>query len=127
MKKTLYVLLFVPIILILLSSTVLADDITSAMTGVGQSTGNAKILTIGGQILSVVLAIAQVAAIISLLVMAIKYMISAPADKAEYKAKLVPYIIGAVLIFASATFLSIAQGLGQAITNVGIGAGGITI
>ena len=46
-------------------------------------------------------------AVIMLSVIGIKYIISSPGEKADLKSRLIPYGIGAVLLFAGSTFLNI--------------------
>ena len=57
----------------------------------------------------VVKVIGVAVAIIMLLVIAIKYMTSAPGDKAEIKKHAVVYVVGAVILFAAAGILTIIQ------------------
>lgn len=46
-------------------------------------------------------------AVIVLIVLGIKYMMGSAEEKAEYKKTLLPYILGAVLVFAASTIASI--------------------
>lgn len=54
-------------------------------------------------------------AIIMLIVLAIKYMSTAPEGKAEVQKTMVPYIIGAVVLFAAGTFVGIIQTFAEGI------------
>ena len=48
-------------------------------------------------------------AIIILIVISMKYMISAPADRADIKKHAVPYVIGAIILFSTTGIISIIQ------------------
>lgn len=64
-----------------------------------------------------VLTIAQVVsvgiALIMLIVLAMKYMLAAPGDKAEIKKHAVVYIVGAVIVFSAATILTIISNFAE--------------
>ncbi|MCI8470626.1 MAG: TrbC/VirB2 family protein [Clostridia bacterium] len=60
----------------------------------------------GNNIVSVVLTIGTVVSVVMLIVLGIKYMMGSVSEKAEYKKTLMPYVIGASLVFAAS---SIAQ------------------
>ena len=48
-------------------------------------------------------------AVIATLVLAIRYMYSSPNEKADIKSKLIPCIIGGVLVFGAVSFVKIAE------------------
>lgn len=54
-------------------------------------------------------------AIICLIVLGIKYMMGSVQEKAEYKKTLVPYLIGAVMVFAISNLLEVVY---KIVTNV---------
>ncbi len=70
---------------------------------------------IAGQILAVVQVIGVAVAIIMLIVLAIKYMSSAPNDRAEIKKHAVVYIVGAIVLFAASGILGIIRGFAESI------------
>ena len=71
------------------------------------------------KVLSTVLGVVRYAgvgmAIIMLIVLAIKYMTTAPEGKAEVTKTMVPYFIGAVVLFAAGTFVGIIQTFAEGI------------
>lgn len=85
---------------------------------------NGNVATTTQNIAGIVLAVAQVVgisvAVIMLIVLAIKYMSSAPNDRAEIKKHAVVYIVGAVILFAASGILGIIRGFAE---NLG-GSGG---
>lgn len=66
-----------------------------------------KIDNLGQDIISIVSTIGSVVSVIVLIVLGIKYMMGSAEEKAEYKKTLLPYIIGAALVFAASTIASV--------------------
>lgn len=117
MKKVLVTIVMMLVVIFVISNVVFADSITNAMAGYENMGGNDAIGTIGGNILSVVQAIAISAAVIMIVVIGIKFMLAAPSEKAEVKKQLTPYIIGCVILFGTTTFLQIAKVVGDIIVQ----------
>lgn len=65
--------------------------------------------SVAGSILGIVQIIAVAVAIIMLIVLAIKYISSAPNDKAEIKKHAVIYVVGAVLLFGASGILQLIK------------------
>ena len=57
--------------------------------------------SIGKKIIGALKAIGTIIAVAILIVLGIKYMMGSAEEKAEYKKTMIPYLIGAVLIFAA--------------------------
>ena len=113
MKKTIKVL-FVLIILASIFGT--TNSVMAALNSSGVSPDSYKgdagysttsIDTIGNQIIRIVSTIGSIAAVIVLVVLGIKYMMGSAEEKAEYKKTLLPYIIGAALVFAASSIATI--------------------
>lgn len=79
-----------------------------AITG-GNSTAENRVKTFGERILGIVQVVAIGIAIIMLVVLAIKYIVSSPGDKAEIKKHAVVYIVGAIFMFAASGILGIIK------------------
>lgn len=58
-------------------------------------------------IINVIATVGSGAAIITLIVLGIKYMLGSAEEKAEYKKTLLPYIIGAVFVFGASALTGI--------------------
>lgn len=84
--------------------TVQPGDIKATASDASNSAKN-----VAGQILGIVQVIAVAVAVIMLIVLAIKYISSAPNDKAEIKKHAVIYVVGAVLLFGAAGILQLIQ------------------
>ncbi len=79
------------------------------MTGEGDEEVLNPINDIAGTAITVTQIIAIGVAIIMLIVLAMKYMLSAPGDKATIKKHAVVYIIGAIAMFACTGILEIIR------------------
>lgn len=110
--------------LILLTCIVMISTLSFAATAApnpngftGNSTTNvAGISNIGNQIITIVSTVGSIASVIVLVILGLKYMMGSAEEKAEYKKTLMPYIIGAGLVFAASAIsgivFSFTQGLG---------------
>lgn len=76
-------------------------------TGAGSTVQTTKIDTLGQNIISVISTIGSIVSVIILIVLGLKYMMGSAEEKAEYKKTLLPYIIGAALVFAASTIASV--------------------
>ena len=59
----------------------------------------------------------ELLAVIVLLVIGIKYMMGSASEKAEYKKTMIPYLVGAILIFGASAITKVVVGLAQGITG----------
>lgn len=112
MKKA-YKLISIALVAIImvctLSTTLYAltpDQITPTSTA-----ADAQIQTIGGKVLSAVTTAGIVLSVIILAVLGVKYMMGSAEEKAEYKKSLMPYIIGAALIFSASVIATAVYNL----------------
>ena len=109
--RTQKVLVFIATILLVFSlgaNVVLATSSGSSSDGLiapnsitPQAPEGDEIQDIGGRILGVLQTIGVVLAVIILVILGIKYMMGSAEEKAEYKKTMVPYLVGAVFIFAA--------------------------
>lgn len=70
-------------------------------------TGSSKVKTTGKKIVGIIQTVGSVAAVVVLIALGIKYMMGSTEEKAEYKKTLMPYVIGAVLVFAASNLASV--------------------
>ena len=83
-----------------------------------QPTGdNSRLKAKAGTVLGIIQIVGSIISVIALAVIGIKYMVGSVEEKAEYKKTMLPYIIGAVLVFASSNLVSILYNIGQDINN----------
>lgn len=91
------------------SSTVLAavSGVADPSTLTGQDVaGTDKITSLGNQLITILTTVGIVASVIVLIVLGIKYMMGSAEEKAEYKKTMMPYIVGAGLVFAASAIAS---------------------
>ena len=74
-----------------------------------------EVKNIGNVIIGIVQFIGSFVSVLVLIVMGIKYMTGSVEEKAEYKKTMVPYIIGAILVFAITNILGIVNSVTEGI------------
>lgn len=88
-------------------------DPTPTITTMNQNKNitTAKLDSIGPVVITIVRTIGVIVAIVVLLILGIKYMAGSAEQRAEYKKTMVPYVVGAVLLFAATTIVSMIYDL----------------
>lgn len=104
MKKSKILMVIVTTILMmsLLVSNVFALS-PNQINAASNVNGTTEIVDIGGQIIGILQTIGVVLSIVILIVLGIKYMMGSAEEKAEYKKTMIPYLVGAIFIFAAST------------------------
>ena len=69
--------------------------------------GSEAIKNVGGTAIAILQVIGVTIAIAMLLFVAMKYMMAAPNERAEIKKNMVPYVVGAIIMFGITGFLTI--------------------
>jgi len=90
----------------------------SNITGTDDASGTAGITSIGNSIVGILQTVGIVLSVVVLIVLGIKYMMGSAEEKAEYKKTMIPYIVGAVLIFAAS---ALAQVLFDFVSGISAG------
>lgn len=67
----------------------------------------AEVENFGGSILGIVQTVGTVIAVAILVVLGIKYVMGSAEEKASYKKSMIPYLIGAVLVFATTNIVGV--------------------
>lgn len=67
----------------------------------GNTSGTSSIQKLGGRVVGLIQTVGSIAAVAVLVVLGVKYMMGSAEEKAEYKKTMIPYVIGAILIFAA--------------------------
>lgn len=80
-------------------------------------TAREGIQNFGGQIVGTLQTVGTIVAVVILIVLGIKYMMGSAEEKAEYKKTMMPYLIGAVLIFAAVTIANIVYNFTSSFTQ----------
>lgn len=122
MKKSIKVISTLLLAIMLVTSvagTVLAVDSNTVLNGL-DGNGNVQIsdLTkVGNNIVTIIQVVGIVIAVIVLLIIGIKYMMGSASEKAEYKKTMIPYIVGAVLIFAGTSLVRVIYSLSTSVST----------
>lgn len=120
-KSRIISILLVSIMMISLCTSVFATTagVSSPKNLTGKAvSGTSSITNIGNQLITILTTVGVVVSVIVLIVLGIKYMMGSAEEKAEYKKTMMPYIIGAALIFAAS---AIAGGLYSFMINLNTG------
>lgn len=118
MRKLVEKLKFLPVTLmgILCSSKVFAVVDPGTIKG-SDVAGLDSVTNVGNQIVTIVSTVGSIASVIVLVILGLKYMMGSAEEKAEYKKTLMPYVIGAALVFAASAIagiiFSFTQNLGK--------------
>ena len=71
------------------------------------ASGNDEVAGMGGKIVGIVQTVGTVIAVAILVVLGIKYVMGSAEEKANYKKSMIPYLIGAVLVFATTNIVGV--------------------
>lgn len=113
LNKAIKILTIVTLVLMLITIAtnvfaITPGDVTPSSTGADDN-----IKDFGGKILSAITTTGIVLSVIVLAVIGIKYMLGSAEEKAEYKKTMMPYLIGAGLIFGASTIATIVYNFMQ--------------
>lgn len=78
---------------------VISTDSIKADANIG--TADTTMASIGSTVLTVVTNVAIILAVVVIAVLGVKYMMGSVEEKAEYKKSMIPYLVGAVLVFGA--------------------------
>lgn len=121
MKKTSKILVTLCIILaiVMISIVSFAENVKPEMFSGGTIDGTSTegIIGLGKQIVAVVRTVGVLVAVVILLILGIKYMVGSAEEKADYKKSMIPYLVGAVLIFAASTVTGIVYDMAMALNG----------
>lgn len=70
----------------------------------GTTANSSSIKTAGNKIIGVLQAVGIVLSVVMLTVIGIKYLMGSAEEKADYKKSLMPYVVGAALVFTASIF-----------------------
>lgn len=119
MTKVLAMVILAMMMVAIVATPVMAANSTTGTTVkptdlTGQSSVEVGGITnIGNSIVKILSTIGIVVSVIVLVVLGIKYMMGSAEEKAEYKKTLMPYVIGAALVFAASGIANIVYSFMQ--------------
>lgn len=86
-----------------------------SITGDTDIKGSPEIANVGKTIVGILQTVGIILSVIVLIILGIKYMMGSAEEKADYKKSMIPYLVGAILIFAAS---SLAQVVFQFVTGI---------
>lgn len=107
--KTIKILTVIATILLIISmgTSMVYGLSPKDVTANASATGTTEVKTLGQNIMGVIQVVGVVLAVIILMIIGIKYMMGSAEEKAEYKKTMIPYIVGAILIFSASTIANV--------------------
>lgn len=111
------VMLVASISTISMATSVDPGKIAGDLTGKINSEAQGQVTNIGNQIIGILTTVGVVVAVVVLLILGIKYMMGSASEKAEYKKTMIPYLVGAVLIFGASAITKVVVSIGQGIAS----------
>ena len=115
-KKTLKILtvvFLVSIMLVTFSTVVRAEDglgtsgLLTEIKTKSQNAGTQQSAQIGGLIVGIVQTVGTIVAVVVVVILGIKYMTGSTEEKAEYKKTMLPYFVGAIVLFLGVTIVRV--------------------
>ena len=88
------------LIMLILSTTAFGTLIDEFDKSIDPS-GMNDLKTEGGKILGIIRIIGTIVSVAMIMILGIKYMMGSADQKAEYRKSMLPYLVGAILIFAA--------------------------
>ena len=109
--KILTTIMIIVFFLAILSNITLAKVNINHITDDDSSVGGDQIKTIGSYIYTAVTNVGIIAAVVVVAILGVKYMLGSADERAEYKKSMMPYLIGALLVFG-------ASGIAKAVVAI---------
>ena len=106
--------LLIAVMLISVANTVLATT-PAEISGTSVS-GIEGLTNVGNQIVTILTTIGIVLSVIVLVILGIKYMMGSVEERADYKKTMMPYVIGAALVFSASIIANIIYNIAN---NIG--------
>lgn len=107
LNKAIRILTTVTLVIMLIMTATNVFALTPANVTATNTAADNDIMNFGGKILSAITTTGIVLSVIVLSVIGIKYMLGSAEEKAEYKKTLMPYLVGAGLVFGASTIAQI--------------------
>lgn len=103
-KKVLAILIIFILVILLVGNTVQAFSVNDLT---GTESDAQEIKTVGNKVIQVISVVGSILSVIVIIVLGIKYMVGSVEEKAEYKRTMIPFLIGAIFIFAASSIAGI--------------------
>lgn len=81
----------------------------------GEISDAGELIAKGNELIGILQLVGSFLSIIVLVILGIKYMLGSVEDRAEYKKTMWPYLVGAILVFATTNLLAIVEAISKQI------------
>ncbi len=105
MKKAIKIMIIMAVIVLIFSLTCFATP--PGMPTPGTAAAEGKMGTIGNKVIGSIQVVGTIISVAVLIFVGIKFMLASPSEKANLKGSLVPYVVGAVILFSAANLVQI--------------------
>ena len=107
-KKLVKIFSILLMVIMLCSITLNVFALTpSEITGTETVTGADELKNVGMGMVGILRTVGIILSVVILIILGIKYMMGSAEEKADYKKSMIPYIVGAALIFAASAFAQV--------------------
>ena len=110
MKKTKFIVLILMMtLMVIFPLTINAAQIDPGdYKSSGPSTADVKdMYSFGGSVAGVIQVVGTIVSVGAMMIIGIRYMVASADEKAEYRERMIPYFIGAVLLFGASNIVNI--------------------
>ena len=108
--KVLSILLVFMTVVMTMSVSFATDISTSNINGQAD-VNTLGIQTVGNKVATILRNVGIVIAVIILMILGLKYMMGSAEEKAEYKKTMIPYVVGAGLLFGASAIAGVVVGM----------------
>ena len=95
------------------------SDSVSTVDGLfkGGSADTSRLESVGTNLVDIITTVGIIVAVIVLLIIGIKYLMGSASEKAEYKKTMIPYLVGAVIIFGASAIAKAVIAMSESIAG----------
>lgn len=117
-KKTMKIISAIVIMLtVIVSLCNICCAINVSDIELNKDVGDGSLTKVGSSIASIIRNVGIILALILLMILGIKYMLGSAEDKADYKKSMIPYLVGAVLLFGASGIAQVVVSLSDTVTG----------
>lgn len=113
MKKNKLLIIFIIATMIISISSIVLGDFSGRIKSNNRLSSTSEVADKFNQVIGIIQVIAVGIAVITLIALAIKFMVASAGEKAEIKKHVVVYVTGAVLLFGASGILQIFKLFGE--------------
>ena len=95
------------------------SDSSSTVDGLfdGSDANTEGLENVGASLVDIITTVGIIVAVIVLLIIGIKYLMGSASEKAEYKKTMIPYLVGAVIIFGASAIAKAVIAMSESIAG----------